>query len=113
MTGEDNSVWGDKQNIFTGCRDVPLGELQTLSIDGSPATDVPVEFRDAAGEVYFPEIRIGYGGSLRAVLQNRWEGEAHGHYRSMRSGFYSLLPHAKRLQINSNPQAVRCLVAYA
>lgn len=77
-----------------------------LCVDGSPEVEVPVAFWDADGEMRFPEILIDKGGNLRAVLQNRWEdGNGNGDY-------YSMLPHARRLEIVDNLQAVSDLVDY-
>lgn len=63
---------GCRQCVFIECRKKQPGELEELSVKGSPAAEVPVEFRDAGGEVHFPHIVIGPQGSLNAVVHNYW-----------------------------------------
>lgn len=74
-----------------------LGELDTLSVEGSPAAEVPIEFQGADSEVHFSYIRIYDEGSLRAVLQNRWDNGASN------GGYFSLLHHARGLEIQNSP----------
>lgn len=98
---------GCRQRIFTQCRKKHSGELERLSVGGSPTAGVPVVFLDADGEVRFPEIRVIESGNLRAVLQNCWEnGRGSG-------GYYSLLHHAEVLEVRGNLQALQDLLAYA
>lgn len=65
-----------------------------------------MKFRDTDGEVHFPKICISENGNLRAVLQNFWEDEAEN------GGCYSLLHHARELEIVNNSQAIEDLVSY-
>lgn len=66
-----------------------------------------IRFANAAGEVHADRLVLNGGGELKAFVLNQWhEGALDGGDGGAR---YSLIAHAKELEINDNPAAIAAL----
>lgn len=103
----DNVIGTDRVCFaFTGCRAVEPRSLM-VNANMKNVRHNKIEFWGADSEVCIPRITIGPQGDLGAIVCNYWCSGEDG--TGNKGDYYSLLHHARRLEIVNNPQAIEDL----